>query len=86
MEEALACRALMSKIRTYDDLARALKRFEELFGAPDGTAEASEFREVSSSLRFFEDQIAARIAARKLAAGTILDSLPRKCPLPANLP
>jgi hypothetical protein len=76
----------MSKIRTYDDLARALKRFEELFGAPDGTAEASELREVSSSLRFFEDQIAARIAARKLAAGTILDSLPRKCPLPANLP
>ncbi|MEZ2409104.1 hypothetical protein AB6806_20090 [Bosea sp. RCC_152_1] len=73
----------MSKIRTYDDLARALKRFEELFGAPVGTAEAIEFREISISLRSFEDQVAARIAARKLAIDTPLDSLPLAAPAEA---
>ncbi|KRE06970.1 hypothetical protein ASE61_23510 [Bosea sp. Root670] len=76
----------MYRIRTFDDLARALKRFEELFGAAEGSVEASELREISKSLRSFEDQVAARIAARRFANGTLLDTLPSNCPLPANLP
>lgn len=77
---------IMAQIRTYEDLARALKRFEELFGAREGSPEASELRDISDRLRSFEDQVAARIAAQKMTAGSVLDHIPSTCPPPANLP
>lgn len=49
-------------ICNFEDLAKAMKRFEELFGAPEGSAEACELRDISNHLRAFEDKIAARIA------------------------
>jgi hypothetical protein len=51
-------------IRNFEDLARALRRFEELFAAPEGSAEACELRDISNHLRSFENKIAARIAER----------------------
>ncbi|RYF31660.1 MAG: hypothetical protein EOO23_01750 [Comamonadaceae bacterium] len=77
---------MMPKIKTFDELARALKRFEELFGAAEGSAEASELREVSNCLRAFEDQIAAKIAARRMFAKTLVDRMTSRCPRRANLP
>lgn len=70
----------MYRISTFEDLAPALKRFEELFGAAEGSVEAGELREISKSLKSFEDQVAARIPAMRLANGALIDSLPRNCP------
>ena len=43
----------------------ALKRFEELFGAAEGSDKVRELQDVSASLRSFEDRIAAGLAAQK---------------------
>lgn len=67
-------------IRNFEDLARAPRRFEELFGAPEGSAEACELRDISIGLRAFEDKVAARIAARTLTAGSLINVMPRTGP------
>lgn len=47
----------------FDDLVTALKRFEELFGAADGSPENLELRAVSRWLRAYEQSIAAAMSA-----------------------
>lgn len=76
----------MTRIQSFEDLARALKRFEELLGAPEGSAEARELGHISMGLRAFEDEVAAKIAAQKLSVRSLLTSMPSTCPEPANLP
>ncbi len=65
-------------ICNFEDLARALRRFEELFGAPEGSAEACELRDISNGLRAFEDKLAARIAARSFTADSLINVMPRR--------
>jgi hypothetical protein len=73
-------------ICNFEDLARALKRFEELFGAPEGSAEACELRDISNGLRAFEDMVAARIAARRFTAGSLINVMPRSGNDPTHRP
>lgn len=73
-------------IRNFEDLARALKRFEDLFGAPEGSAEACELRDISNGLRAFEDRVAARIAARRFTAGSLINAMPRSRLDPTHRP
>ncbi|WP_336814441.1 hypothetical protein [Bosea sp. MMO-172] len=69
-------------IRNFEDLARALRRFEELFGAPEGSAEACELRDISNGLRAFEDKVAARIATQRFFAGSLINVMPHSAPRP----
>lgn len=73
-------------IRNFEDLARALRRFEELFGAPEGSAEACELRDISNGLRAFEDKVAARIAAQRFIAGSLINVMPRSGLDPTHRP
>lgn len=75
----------MTRIRSFEDLGCALRRFEELFGAPEGSHEAYEFNELSRALRSFEDEVAAQLAEQKMAPRALLKLLPLSCPPPANL-
>lgn len=73
-------------IRTFEELALALKRFEELFGAAEGSPAASELWNVSARLRNFEDGVAAGLAARNTRSRCTLDRLSAYCQKPANSP
>ena len=73
-------------IRNFEDLARALRRFEDLFGAPEGSAEACELRDISNGLRAFEDKVAARISARRFTAGSLINAMPRSSLDPTHRP
>ena len=73
-------------IRSFEDLGYALRRFEELFGASEGSNESREFDELSRALRSFEDAVAAQVAGHKMAPRGFLELLPTSCPRPANLP
>lgn len=73
-------------IRTFEELALALKRFEELFGAVEGSTEARELRNVSARLRSFEDRVAAGLAVQKARSRCTLDRFSAYCQKPANTP
>lgn len=73
-------------IRTFEELALALKRFEELFGAAEGSPAASELRNLSARLRGFEDRVAAGLAAQNTRSRCTLDRLSAYCQKPANSP
>lgn len=47
MEQDVPSLLRFHEVKTYEDLARALKRFEELFGAPKGPAGANELGEIT---------------------------------------
>lgn len=64
----------------------ALKRFEELFGAAEGSDKARELRDVSARLRSFEDRVAAGVAAQKTRSRCTLDRSSAYCQKPANSP
>lgn len=74
----------MTRIRSFEDLGHALRRFEELFGAPEGSREALEFLDLSCALRSFEDEVAAQVAAQKMVSRALLELFPVRCPPPAN--
>jgi hypothetical protein len=74
------------KIQSFDDLTRALQRFEQLFGAPESSPEASYCSEISHALRAFEDEVAAQMSAQRMAAKGVLRIFPASCPPAANLP
>ena len=73
------------RIESFEDLASALNRFEELFGSLDGSEEAREFHEVAEALRTFEDRVAANLRAQRFNARGLLPFFPVTCPQPANL-
>lgn len=74
------------RIESFEDLASALRRFEELFGSLDGSKEAQEFHELSDTLRTFEDRVAANLRAQRLNVRGLLPFFPMTCPQPSNLP
>jgi hypothetical protein len=73
------------RISRFEELATAMRRFEELFGAPEGAPEAIELSEIADALRAFEDEVAALITAERMAAKGVLRIFPASFPPPSNL-